>query len=114
QESSLDIGFQCRLPEFPRIVTDQHLLRRTYFQRLRRGICWKIAPLHRSLSRIPMISELRHLTSINDLTDSEIDGVFRVADRILANVGDQAKDHSGRLIRPYRIAKSSDEARGLI
>src|SRR5438067_1189674 len=61
-----------------------------------------------------MIPELRHLTSINDLTDSEIETVFHSADRILAKVGDQAKDQSGKLIRPYRIAKSSDDARGLI
>jgi aspartate carbamoyltransferase catalytic subunit len=49
---------------------------------------------------------LRHVTSINDLSNDEIEEVFRLAARYLDQLGDPA--------RPYRIAKSTGIAKGRI
>ena len=48
----------------------------------------------------------RHIASINDLTNEEIGGIFDAAQSYLDQLGDPAL--------PYRIAKSTDAANGLI
>ena len=48
----------------------------------------------------------RHIASINDLTNEEIAGVFDVAQLYLDQLGDPAT--------PYRIARSTDAANGLM
>jgi len=49
---------------------------------------------------------LRHLTSINDLSNAEIERLFERADRLLAELGDP--------LIPHRIGKSAATARGRI
>ena len=49
---------------------------------------------------------LRHVTSINDLTNDEIERIFVAADAWLATLGDP-------LVR-HRIARSTDSAHGRI
>src|SRR5207244_6374129 len=51
-------------------------------------------------------SGVRHVTSINDLTNREIERVFEVADGYLDSLGDPRHKH--------RIAESTDRARGRI
>jgi aspartate carbamoyltransferase catalytic subunit len=48
----------------------------------------------------------RHIVSINDLTNDEIEGIFREADRFLEKLGDP--------VFPYRIARTTDGGRGRI
>lgn len=54
----------------------------------------------------PAAAALRHVTSINDLTNDEIERIFVAADSYLATLGDP-------LVR-HRIARSTDSARGRI
>jgi aspartate carbamoyltransferase catalytic subunit len=53
-----------------------------------------------------MSAELRHLISINDLTNEEIETIFATANRYLAELGDPDA--------PYRIAKSNRDGTGSI
>jgi aspartate carbamoyltransferase catalytic subunit len=53
-----------------------------------------------------MSAELRHLISINDLTNEEIETIFAAADRYLHELGDPDA--------PYRIAKSTRVGTGTI
>jgi aspartate carbamoyltransferase catalytic subunit len=54
----------------------------------------------------PAAADLRHVTSINDLTNDEIERIFVEADAFLAALGDPRIRH--------RIAQSTDRARGRI
>ena len=49
---------------------------------------------------------LRHIASINDLMNEEIEAVFSEAEQYLAELGDEAN--------PSRIARSSDIYRGSV
>ncbi len=60
------------------------------------------APISQTLMKEPV----RHLTSINDLTNVEIEEVFNLAARYLNELGDSA--------RPYRIARSTGAAGGRV